>query len=152
MKVMNFELSTFAISTLLFLGMVTCSEIGRQLAHRRNITDQEGGWHGSSVIDAAVFGLLGLIVAFTFSSAASRFDVRRNLIVQEANAIGTAHLRLDLLPAGDQPEIRKNFRDYVDSRIRVYTSLPDIALARKELATGRTTAIENMVTSAARRY
>jgi hypothetical protein len=50
-------------------------------------------------VEGAVFGLLALLVAFTFSGAAARFDTRRQLIVEETNDIGTAYLRLDLLPA-----------------------------------------------------
>jgi hypothetical protein len=47
-------------------------------------------------VEGAVFGLLGLLIAFTFSGAASRFDDRRALIVEEANDIGTAWLRVAL--------------------------------------------------------
>jgi len=61
---------------------------------------------GASAAEAAVFGLLGLLIAFTFSGAASRFEDRRHLITTEANAIGTAYLRIDLLPADTQPEIK----------------------------------------------
>ena len=50
-------------------------------------------------MEGVIFGLLSLLIAFTFSGAASRFERRRDLIVQEANAIGTAYLRIDLLPA-----------------------------------------------------
>ncbi len=53
-----------------------------------------------------MFALLGLLVAFTFSGAASRFEDRRHLISEEANAIGTAYLRLDLLPSDAQPPLR----------------------------------------------
>ena len=56
------------------------------------------------VIEGAVFALLGLLLAFTFSGAATRFEGRRHLIVEEANDIGTAYLRVDLLPADAQPE------------------------------------------------
>jgi hypothetical protein len=51
------------------------------------------------------------------------------LIIQEANAIGTAYLRLDTLAAGDQPEMRRTFRDYLDARLRVYQKLPDLSAA-----------------------
>lgn len=64
----------------------------------------------------------------------ARFDTRRNLIVEETNAIGTAYLRLDMLPTGAQPALRENFRRYLDSRIEVYRKLPDIAAAKQELA------------------
>jgi hypothetical protein len=56
------------------------------------------------------------------------------LIVEEGNAIGTAYLRLDLLPAETQPALREMFRKYVDSRREVYRRLPDLAAAQQELA------------------
>src|SRR5262249_60927607 len=65
--------------------------------------------------------------------AGPRLDTRRELIVEETNAIGTAYLRLDLLPAAAQPALRENFRRYLDSRIETYRKLPDIAAAREEL-------------------
>ena len=85
-------------------------------------------------MDGAVFALLGLLIAFTFSGASSRFDTRRQLIVEETNDIGTAYLRLDLLPADLQPALRESFRRYLDARIEVYRKLPDIAAAKKSLA------------------
>ena len=80
---------------------------------------------GLNALDGAVFALMGLLIAFTFSGAASRFEVRRALIVQETNDIGTAYLRLDLLPADAQPALRQDFRDYVDARLKFYASLTD---------------------------
>jgi hypothetical protein len=81
-----------------------------------------------------VFALLGLIIAFTFSGALTRFDTRRAQIVDEANAIGTAYLRIELVPASVQPKLRETFRSYVDSRIETYRRLPDLAAAKAELA------------------
>ena len=60
--------------------------------------------------------------------------MRRDLIVQETNAIGTAYLRLDLLPTGEQPAMRERFRRYLDARIEGYRKLPDIQAARAALA------------------
>ena len=62
------------------------------------IIDPEGAHTGTGPVEGAVFALFGLLVAFSFSGAAERFDVRRQLIVEEANAIGTAYLRIDLTP------------------------------------------------------
>ena len=67
-----------------------------------------------------MFALFGLLIAFTFTSAASRYETRRNLIVQHTNAIGTAWLRLDLLPAEVQQPLRQDFRLYVDGIIKIY--------------------------------
>jgi len=77
---------------------------------------------------------MGLLVAFTFSGAASRFDTRRQLIVQEVNAIGTAYLRLKLLPPQAQAELRSDFRKYVEARTAIYRKLPDVEAAKLELA------------------
>lgn len=81
-----------------------------------------------------MYGLLGLLIAFSFSGAATRIEKRRALVVEEANAVGTAYLRLDLLPPDTQPALREAFRAYVDSRIGVYRKLPDMDASRAELA------------------
>jgi hypothetical protein len=127
--------SIVSLTTLaLFVGMLLLLELGRRVGVRRLADDPEGAQTGTGAVDGAVFALLGLLVAFTFSGAASRFDERRSLIVQEANDIGTAYLRVDLLPAGAQPALRDLFRRYVDSRLEVYRKLPDIEAAKAELA------------------
>ena len=84
------------------------------------------------VIDGPIFALFGLLIAFTFSSALTRFDERRKLIVDEANDIGTAYLRLDLLPVADQEPLRNLFRNYIDSRIKTYELIPDMKAALGE--------------------
>ena len=73
---------------LLFLGMLVCLEIGLRLGRRTKVA--EGAKQGLGIIEGAMFTLLGLLVAFTFSGAAERFEGRRHLIVEEANDIGTA--------------------------------------------------------------
>jgi ABC-type glycerol-3-phosphate transport system permease component len=83
-----------------------------------------------------VFGLLGLTLAFTFAGAADRFAIRRDQIVQEANTIGTAYLRLDLLPTEDQPAIRALFRQYLETRIEVYDKFADRAASSAALNKG----------------
>ncbi|HRF07009.1 DUF4239 domain-containing protein [Accumulibacter sp.] len=122
------------ITFVLFVGMVALLEIGRRIGVRERTNDPEGAHAGTGALDGAVFALLGLLIAFTFSGAAARFDERRNLIVQEANDIGTAYLRLDLLPHAAQPALRDQFRRYVGSRLEVYRKLPDIEAAKAELA------------------
>jgi hypothetical protein len=101
-----------AISVGLFLGMLACLEIGYRIGRRAAPTDPNA-YEGLSAIEAAIFALLGLLLGFAFAGAVSRLDARRQLIVQEANAIGTAYLRLDLLPPSDQPDLRRLFRDYL---------------------------------------
>jgi hypothetical protein len=118
----------------LFAGMLILMEIGRRLGLCRLAGDPEGSRAGAGTVEAAVLALLGLLLAFTFSGAGTRLDMRRNLIVEETNAIGTAYLRLDMLPATAQPVLRENFRRYVDARLDVYRKLPDISAVTEQLA------------------
>jgi hypothetical protein len=85
-------------------------------------------------VEGAVFSLLGLLIAFTFSGAAARFDARRQYIVQEANNLGTAWLRLEVLPPSAAAELRELFRQYLDSRVRTYQNLRDVPATKAELA------------------
>lgn len=99
-----------------------------------------------------MFGLLGLLIAFTFQGAASRFDTRRALIVEEANNVSTAWARLDLLPSSLQPGLRDLFRRYLDSRLEIYQTRPDVATAKAALAksNGLQQEIWNATTAACR--
>jgi len=118
----------------LFPAMLLLMEIGRRLALRHRAAHPEVKTAGLGAIEGALFALLGLLIAFTFSGAGERFEARRRLVVEEANAIGTAYLRLDLLPAATQPAIREMFRGYVDSRLAVYRAIPDLEAVKRELA------------------
>jgi len=111
------------LAVVLLGSIVGATEVGRRLGIRRSKRDAEGSRAGLGAIEGAIFALLGLLIAFTFSGAAARFDTRRMLIVQEANDIGTAYLRVDLLPAAAQPPLRDLFRKYLDLRLGLYQSL-----------------------------
>lgn len=111
----------------LFVLMLVAAEGGRRLGVARLARNTGGLAKGSGSAEAALFALFGLLIAFTFSGAASRFADRRDLIVNEANAIGTAYLRLDLLPSDAQPPMRELFRKYADNRYRAYRQAADTA-------------------------
>jgi hypothetical protein len=76
-------------------------------------------------IVGALLGLLGFLLAFTFGMAANRYDVRKQLLLDEVNAIGTTYLRAELLPAAEGIEIRRMLREYVDIRANVATRSPE---------------------------
>jgi hypothetical protein len=130
---MNFIFSILLITGGMLVAMMIFLEIGRRIGVRRIAKNPEGIRNGVSTLEGAVFGLLGLLIAFTFSGALSRFDSKRQLIVEETNDIGTAYLRVDLLPGESQPAARALFRQYIDSRLQTYRLLPDLAAANKEL-------------------
>ena len=119
---------------LLATGIIVLLEVGRRIGARRLAEEGETAAKGFGAIESAVFALLGLILAFSFSGALARFDARRHLVVAEANDIGTAFLRIDLLPTDAQAPMRDLFRRYLDSRIETYRKLPDTEAAQTELA------------------
>jgi hypothetical protein len=65
---------------------------------------------------AATLGLLAFVLGFTFGLAATRYDTKRQLLIDEANAIGTSYLRADMLPERNE-EVRSLLREYVDVRL-----------------------------------
>lgn len=87
---------------------------------------ESGGPLGAIV--ASTLGLLAFMLTFTFGFAASRFEERRQMVVEEANAIGTAYLRAGLLPVQQKVEVRSLLREYVDSRLELVRT-GDAALA-----------------------
>lgn len=129
-------MSMLTITGLLafFFGMLACAGIGRRIGLARLARDPEGLEKGAQAAEGSMLALLGLLLAFTFSGAAGRIETRKELIVAEANAIGTAYLRLDMLPADAQPALRDLFRDYVDSRLATYKNVRDDAAVKAGLA------------------
>jgi hypothetical protein len=120
------------VGIAVFFGILALLTVGRWFGRR--VLEKHGGIGPSTIgsLETAVFALLGLLIAFTFSGALQRFDARRTQVVDEANAIGTAWARIDLLPTAAQPPIRAAMKAYVDSRVATYEKIDDVAAARKE--------------------
>ena len=96
------------------------SRFGAALRIRRSdMVEEERGDYG--VLLTSMLTLLGLIIGFSFSMASSRYDQRKNLEEEEANAIGTEYVRADLLPADTAEKVRALLRSYLDQRISFYT-------------------------------
>ena len=93
--------------------------IGWRIGRKRLLALGEDWQAGLGTLDGAVFGLMGLLVAFTFTGAATRFDARRSLVTEHVNAIGTAWLRLDLLAAPEREKARDGFRRHVDTQLEI---------------------------------
>ena len=117
-----------AVSVLaLLLAMIGMYLFGQKLAQRLRPTDDE---KGSTASETAVFTMLALLLGFTFFGAASRLEDRRHLVTQEANDIGTAWLRLDVLAPDAQPQLRQLFRDYTSARIAAFRDVEDMQATR----------------------
>jgi hypothetical protein len=123
----------FVLPVALLVAMLVLLEVGRRSGLKRRQHDPGGSDEGFGALEASILGLLGLLLAFTFSGAVERFDRRRELIVQEAISIGDAWARIDTLPPETQPAIRDGLRRYVESRLKAYRLLPDVGAAAAEL-------------------
>lgn len=93
-------------------------------------------------ISSTLLGLLALILAFTFSMANSRFDERRELATQEANAIGTTLLRIGFFPDTIQAELKTTLKNYLEARIAFVQSGSDIERMLAHLQTADSTGKE----------
>jgi hypothetical protein len=86
---------------------------------RRNVEEESKDF---DLIMAAILTLLALLIGFSFSTAANRYDQRKNYEEAEANAIGTEYLRADLLPASDALRVRTLLRNYLEQRLLFYNA------------------------------
>jgi hypothetical protein len=105
---------------ILLLLMAVMLEIGWWIGKRCHLKLNQTRPASIETIVGSIFGLLALLVAFTFSGASDRFDSHRQLIQIEVSAIGTAYNTVDLLKAEDQIVLRKAFVNYLDHRINLY--------------------------------
>src|SRR3954467_11371057 len=117
---------------IFFLGIAIvflASEFGWRLGIR---TQGHGASGNISALEQSLLGFLALIIGFTFLMAFTRFEARRDAVLNEANAIGTTALRARLLPEPYRTESLKLLRDYTQIRLdylpsgRSFAERPDI--------------------------
>jgi hypothetical protein len=118
---------------LIALAMIILLVAAGEIGYRRGLFRRESKAAVRSLMSgtsAAMLGLLGLLLGFTLSMAVSRWDERREVIVDEANAVGTLWLRAGLLEAPLCNELRDALREYTDARIALGGSRGDRAALR----------------------
>jgi uncharacterized membrane protein len=103
------------------------------LRRERAIPDDVDKHYG--LVLGATLTLLSLIVGFSFSMAVGRYDQRKNLEEEEANAIGTEYARAELLPAAAAARVRALLKSYLEQRIVFYTARDEEALRRNAART-----------------
>lgn len=118
--------SAWVAFSLPLVLMLLFAEIGFRLGMR---VHRGGVQHKQTIggIQGAILGLLGLLLGFTFALAAGRFDLRRELVLKEANAIGTTYLRASLLPEQHVKPVEDLLRRYVALRLEYYPKVTDPA-------------------------
>ncbi len=110
----HYGLYAGGLSALLFLVMLAGVEFG---ARRAALNPGKESTGGKSAIEAAVLGLLGLLIALSFSGAVDRINKRAVQHIDEASALGTAFQRFDAIPEPERTTARRLLRDYAASRV-----------------------------------
>ena len=131
----------WVIAVVLLVLLLLAAEVGFRLGCKRRLKLNEAIITQVATISGAIIGLLALLLAFTFAMSLSRNDLRKDLVVEESNAIGTLYLRAGLLPEPERSEIRKLLRQYVDDRLDFYWAGADEN--KLEQVNERTTQLQN---------
>ena len=107
----------WGLIVIVITALTASMEVGYRSGRWRHrmIRDEKEQPVGAMV--ASILGLLALVLGFTFNLAASRFDARRQVVLEESNAIGTCYLRARLLPDPERSAITEMLREYVDVRL-----------------------------------
>ncbi|TCS41272.1 hypothetical protein [Reinekea marinisedimentorum] len=112
-----FNYSSIVITVALFTFMVLFNEVGFHIGRFiQNRTDEEMKTL-TGAIQASILGLLALLLSFTFSMSMQRYDNRSEALISEANSIGTAMLRVQLLPVSYRSEAHRLLQKYLKYRI-----------------------------------
>lgn len=112
-----YEVSSISLIATLLGLMLVANEIGYRIGYRSSSPDTEGTRSRTNATLTSMLGLLALLLGFTFSMSIQRFDNRSDNVISEANAIGTASLRVGLLPEPIKKEARKLMDQYAKLRI-----------------------------------
>lgn len=105
------------VAALVFVIVLAITlESGFRVGLKRRETWRDADSGGGSVVLTAMFAIMGLVLAFTYASGVSRFDARKNAVMIEANALGTAFHRADLVAEPGRTELRMILLDYARSR------------------------------------
>ncbi|HEY6449946.1 MAG TPA: hypothetical protein VIX60_04635 [Candidatus Cybelea sp.] len=111
--------------------------IGYAYAVRHSKAEGEKAEWAFGLGQAAVFALIALILGFSFSFAAQRFEERRALVVSEADAIGTAYLRAGFLSRERTLQFRRLLIEYTSTRLAAYAEVADIRAERRSMERGK---------------
>jgi hypothetical protein len=100
-------------------GFLVVAEVGFRIGVWRRPTASESTLTDLGITVAGLLGLLGLLLAFTFGMAGARYEDRKSLVIEEANALGTAWLRTDLIPEPMRSQARAVLKEYTQVRLDV---------------------------------
>ena len=118
----------------LFILFLISAFIGRKFRQRQLAHSSLRSTKAVAIAESTVFALLGILVAGCFASAYDQYETYKTQTIQEANAIDTAYLRINLLAKSDQSAMRDCFKKYMDTRVTPHKILPSSLSATISMA------------------
>lgn len=101
---------------LFFIALLLALELGFRVGLARRDTWKDADSGGGAIVQTSMFALLGLILAFTYAASVSRLDARKQAVLLESNALGTAFQRADLVAEPGRTELKTTLLDYARTR------------------------------------
>ncbi len=120
-----YGIDQWLLLAMLLVALLVAEEFGFRIGRRRRADYDDDGRSNFGNLQAGLFGLMGLLLAFTFAMAQQRFETRKDTVILDANAIGTAWLRTAFLPEPARGEVRALFVRYVEIRTDLKAFAPD---------------------------
>ncbi|OEO29093.1 hypothetical protein VW23_002555 [Devosia insulae DS-56] len=111
------DIPIYLLLLLILLSLAAAALLGYRLRRIMGLGSANGSDGQEAYIVSAVLGLLALLMGFTLSLSLDRFETRRALVLVEANAIGTAYLRTQLLAEPHRGRLSRLIVDYLDNRL-----------------------------------
>jgi hypothetical protein len=120
------------VAAAFFVGSLISLHYGRHLGLRYRNYKGADITAGLATVEGAIFGLMGLLLAFTIAGALQRFDDRRQLVIQEATAATTAYDRLSLFEGDIARKLQTLLKEYVRARVDLYRMAHDFLPLQRE--------------------
>lgn len=121
---------SWEISLVVLIGMIIFIILGKKIGERSGYKKLE---YDDSIVSMGIYTLMAFILAFTFTMAGTRYDSRKKIIIDEANAIGTAVMRSNLYPDSIKTEYMNDFSIYLESRIKFVEARDDVNKIKESL-------------------
>lgn len=125
------------------LSILLSFEIGYQITKYTVLRNDKDGSSAISPMVGGLLGMLAFVLAFTFSMAASQHNVRKHNVLKEANTIGTAYLRADLIDEPHKTKVKQLLKEYVDIRLNVVKNAMDTDILKTTIV--RSLEIHNLL-------
>ena len=124
------SLPIYSVYIGITLSILLSFEVGYQISKYSGTRYDKEAVNAISPMVGGLLGMLAFVLAFTFAMAAAQHNLRKQFVLDEANAIGTSYLRADLVDEPHRTEVKKLLQEYVDIRLQAVAATMDIDMQK----------------------